>query len=251
MKFKGKVVIITGAGQGIGRAYAHGFAKEGAKVIIAEINEANALSVAKEITNQGFEAVAIKTDVSDAGSVDGMVKIVMDKYGRIDVLVNNAAVFATIKMKPFLEISVEEWDKVIAVNLRGMFLCCKAVVPVMKSQKAGKIINISSGTALMGRPYYLHYVTTKAGVIGFTRSLARELGEWNINVTSVSPGAVETEVPRETVSPEQIKALIGQQCIKRRQVPQDLVGVVMFLASDEAGFVTGQLVNVDGGLNMY
>ena len=251
MKFKEKVVIITGAGQGIGRAYAHAFAKEGAKVVIAEINETNGQAVAKEITKEGFEAVGIRTDVSDAESVDGMVKAVVEKYGRIDVLVNNAALFATVKMKPFWEISVGEWDKVMAVNLRGMFLCCKAVAPIMKAQKQGKIINISSGTALMGRPYYLHYVTSKAGVIGFTRALARELGDWNINVNSVSPGSVETEVPRESVTPEQAKALIAQQCIKKREVPQDLVGIVMFLASDEANFITGQLFNVDGGLNMY
>jgi len=251
MRFKDKVVIITGAGQGIGRAFAHAFAREGARIVIAEINEANARAVAKEITEGGLEAVAITTDVSDEGSVDKMVKATVEKYGHIDVLVNNAGIMATIKMKPFWEISVEEWDKLMAVNVRGIFLCCKAVVPIMKAQEKGKMINMSSDTVLMGRPYYLHYVTSKAGVIGLTRALAREVGDWNINVNAIMPGAVETEIPRESVTPEQLKAMIAQRCIKRRETPQDLVGTVMFLASDEAGFITGQIIHVDGGLVMY
>ena len=251
MRFKDKVVIVTGAGQGIGRAYANAFAKEGAKVVIAEVNEANAKAVAKEITDKGFKAIAIATDVSDANSVDKMVKTTVEKYGRIDVLINNASIFASLKMKPFWEISREEWDKIIGVNLTGVFLCCKAVAPIMKSQKGGKIINISSGTILVGRPNYLHYVTSKAGIIGLTRAMARELGDWNINVNAVAPGPVKTEVPRETVTPDQAKAIIAQQCIKRQETPKDLLGPVMFLASDEAGFMSGQLLNVDGGLNMY
>jgi len=251
MRFKDKVVIITGAGQGIGRAFAHAFAREGARIVIAEMNEAKAQAVAKEITEGGLEAVAITTDVSDEGSVDKMVKATVEKYGRIDVLVNNAGIMSTIKMKPFWEISVEEWDKLMAVNVRGIFLCCKAVVPIMKAQEKGKIINMSSGTALEGRPYYLHYVTSKAGVIGLTRALAREVGDWNINANVIAPGSVVTEIPRETVTPEQAKAMITQRCIKRRETPQDLVGTVMFLASDEADFISGQVINVDGGLNMY
>lgn len=251
MKFKDKVVIVTGAGQGIGRAYANAFAEEGAKVVIAEINEANARAVAKEITDKGFTAIAIATDVSDANSVDKMVKTTVEKYGRIDVLVNNAGILNAIEMRPIEELSLEEWNRVIGVNLTGMFLCCKAVAPIMKSQKEGKIINISSGVVMVGRPYYPHYVASKAGVIGLTRALARELGDWNIHVNAVAPGPVTTEVPQTTITRDEVKALIAQQCIKREETPKELLGPVMFLASDEANFMSGQLVNVDGGLNMY
>ena len=251
MRFKDKVIIITGAGQGIGRAFAYSFAGEGAYVIIAEINEVNAKTVAKGINDEGFKAEAIVTDVSDEDSVNKMVEAVLAKHGRVDILVNNAGILSTIKMKPFWDISVEEWDRFMAVNLRSMFLCCKAVVPVMKAHKKGKIINMSSGTVLIGRPYYLHYVTSKAGVIGFTRAMAREVGDWNINVNAITPGAIKTEIPRETVSPEQAKAMIAQQCIGRTATPQDLLGTVMFLASEEADFITGQIINVDGGFHMY
>lgn len=251
MRFKDKVVIVTGAGQGIGRAYANAFAEEGAKVVIAEINEANARAVAKEITDKGFRAIAIATDVSDANSVDKMVKTTVEKYARIDVLVNNAGILNAIEMRPLEELSLKEWNRVIAVNLTGMFLCCKAVAPIMKSQKEGKIINISSGVVMVGRPYYPHYVASKAGVIGLTRSLARELGDWNIHVNAVAPGPVTTEVPQTTITHDEVKALIAQQCIKREETPKELLGPVMFLASDEANFMSGQLVNVDGGLNMY
>lgn len=180
-----------------------------------------------------------------------MVKESFAKYGRIDVLVNNAGILSTIKMKPFWEISVEEWDRILAVNLKGIFLCCKGVVPIMQKQNKGKIINLSSTTVLEGRPNYVHYVSSKAGVIGLTRAMAREVGDWNINVNAITPGATDTGIPRDSVRPEREKEIIARRCIKRKQVPQDLVGTVMFLASEESEFITGQVINVDGGVSMY
>ena len=251
MRLKDKVTIITGAGQGIGAAYARRLAEEGAIVVVAEIDEDKGRAVAGEINAKGYEAYALKTDVSDEQSTQALASMVMDKYGRIDVLINNAAIFSTIRLKPAEEISVEEWDRLMSVNLRGVFLCSKAVIPHMKSQRRGKIINISSATVFMGKPYYIHYVTSKAGVIGFTRALARELGDFNIRVNCVTPGYTETEVPRGTTTPEQKEAIINHQCIKRIGVPEDLFGVILFLASDESDFMSGQTVNVDGGDNLH
>lgn len=251
MRLKDKVAIVTGAGQGLGAAYARRMAEEGAKVVIGEINEENARAVADEITGKGYEASTCQTDVSDEGSTQALAHHVAEKYGRIDILVNNAAVFSTIELKQIEEISVEEWDHLMSVNLRGVFLCTKAVIPYMKAQKRGKIINISSATVFMGKPFYIHYVTSKAGVIGFTRALARELGDWNITANCITPGYTKTEVPRGTTTPEQEKAIINHQCIKRTGTPDDLTGPVIFLASDESNFMSGQTVNVDGGDNLH
>jgi len=251
MRLKDKVAIITGAGQGIGAAYARKFAEEGAKVVLADLNQNRSKEVVKEIIEKGYEACAVETDVSDEASAQNLVQTVLDRYGRIDVLVNNAAVFSTIQLKPMEEISLAEWDGLMGVNLRGLFLCCKAVVPQMKRQKQGKIINISSATVFMGKPYYIHYVTSKAGVIGFTRALSREVGDWNIQVNCLTPGYTETEVPRETTTPDQKKAIINHQCIKRIGTPEDLLGIMVFLASNESDFMSGQTVNVDGGDNLH
>jgi 3-oxoacyl-[acyl-carrier protein] reductase len=251
MRLKDKVTIITGAGQGIGAAYAYRLAEEGAKVAIAEMNEEKAQKVANDINVKGYEAFAIKTDVSKEESTIDLARRVREKYGSIDVLINNAAVFSTIRLKQIEDISIEEWDQLMGVNLRGVFLCSKAVIPHMKAQMRGKIINISSATVFMGKPYYIHYVTSKAGVIGFSRALARELGDWNITVNCITPGYTKTEIPRETTTSEQEKAIISHQCIKRVGVPKDLLGIVVFLASDESDFMSGQTVNVDGGDNFH
>lgn len=239
---KGRVAIITGAGQGLGRAFAHGFAAQGAVPVIAEINEDKGRAVAAETGG-----LYVRTDVSDPASVDAMARAVLDAYARIDVLVNNAAIFSTLEMRPFEEIPLDEWERVLRVNLTGPFLCARAVAPTMRKAGWGRIINIASAAVSLGRPNYLHYIASKAGLAGMTNSLARELGPHGITVNAILPGATFTEIPRKTVTPEQKKAIVGMQCIPRPEVPEDLVGVVLFLASPASGFVTGQALTVDGG----
>jgi 3-oxoacyl-[acyl-carrier protein] reductase len=181
-----------------------------------------------------------------------MAETTLQKYGRIDVLVNNAGLYSALKKKPFMEISPEEWDQVMGVNVKGLFLCVKAVYPAMKKQGKGKIINISSGTVLGGSPLFLHYVSSKAGVIGFTRALAREVGPDNVCVNAITPGLTISGPNQEGVmTPEQLADRRRRRCFQRDQYPQDLVGTVIFLSSDESDFITGQTINVDGGMNMY
>ncbi len=252
MRLKDKVIIVTGGGVGIGRAYSLGLAKEGARVVVADIQEAQARDVASEIQRDGGEALAVPVDVASAEKTRSMAEAALERYGRIDVLVNNAALYSVIKKKPFSEISEEEWDRVMAVNLKGLFLCAKAVYPAMKKQGKGKIINISSGTTLGGTPFYLHYVTSKGGVIGLTRALARELGPENIAVNAITPGLTISGPQQEgALTPEQLADRRRRRCFQRDQYPQDLVGTVIFLASDDSDFITGQTINVDGGLHMH
>jgi len=251
MRLRDKVCIITGAGQGIGKYYAQRLAEEGAKVVIAEYNEKTGKEVAVEINEKGYEAIFIRADVSDEQSTQGMAKSAVEKYGRIDILINNAAIFASLGFKPFDQIPIEEWNQVMAVNLRGLWLCCKAVVPYMKKQKKGKIINTSSSAWDMGRPLYLHYITSKAGVVGFTRGLAKEVGEWNINVNCVSYAGVITEIERESYTPEAQKWVMSQQCIKRSGVSKELVGTIIFLASEDSDFLSGQNIHPNGGLYFH
>ena len=242
-----KVVLITGAGQGLGRSFAHRFADSGATVIVSDINESAAVQVAQDISASNSEAMPLVMDVSDENSVSAGIDQVVSTYGRLDVLVNNASIFSTLKMRPYDEISVAEWQKVIDVNLTGVYLCIRYAAVPMRERGWGRIINISSAVVTMGRPNYVHYVASKAGVIGLSRSLARELGPYGITVNCVLPGATDTEIERETVTPEQREALIRMRSIPRGETPEDLSGVVLFLASDDAGFMTGQSLTVDGG----
>ena len=251
MRLKDKVCIITGAGQAIGKYFAHRLAEEGAKVIVAEINESTGKTVAEEINEKGYEAWFIRTDVSDPKSTQTMADNTLEKYGRIDVLINNAAIFATLGQKPFDQILIEEWEEVMAVNLKGLWLCCKSVVPIMKIQKKGKIITTSSDAWDVGRPLYLHYVTSKAGIVGFTRALSREVGEWNINVNCVSYTGVLTEIERKSYTPEAQNWVMDQQSIKRSSVPQELAGTVIFLASSDSDFMTGQTIHPNGGFYLH
>lgn len=252
-RLKDKVAILTGAARGIGRAYALRFAKEGSKVVIADILFDKAQEVAKEIKKIGGKAIAIKTDVSNEKSVNEMVKKTVTKFGRVDILVNNAALMHGLE-KPFHQITVDEWDKVMAINARGPFLCAKAVFPHMKKQGKGKIINVASGTFLAGSENLVSYVASKGAAVGITRALARELGQYGINVNILAPGYTLTEIfekERREMYDATIKAFLAGRCIKRDERPEDLTGAMVFLASDDSDFMTGQLVNVDGGKTMH
>ncbi|HWO40861.1 MAG TPA: 3-oxoacyl-ACP reductase family protein [Candidatus Eisenbacteria bacterium] len=247
MRFKDKSVIITGGGGKIGKAYALAFAREGARVALPDIVPAD--HVAGAIRDMGGNAITMTCDVSDEQSVKAMVEETVARFGGVDVLVNNAAYFMSVWKGPFWEMTVEEFDKAMAVNLRGVWLCAKAVVPHMQKQKRGKIINISSTVALTGNPNYIHYVTSKGGVIAMTRAMARELGDYNICVNAVSPGFTVTEGRK--VDPEYERVRNQARCFKRTQVEADVVGTVLFLASSDSDFMTGQLLNVDGGSHFH
>lgn len=245
---KDRVVIITGAGQGIGRVFAKAFALAGAKVVIAERNEKTAAAVATEILKADGQALAITTDVADEASIKEMTQLVEDEFGRIDVLINNAGIFSTLQMRPFDQIPLEEWEQVLKVNLTGPFLCARAVLPAMRRAKWGRIINIASGAVRLGRPNYLHYIATKSALMGMSLSMARELGPDGITVNAILPGATFTEIERKTVTPQQKERIVSMQCIPRPETPQDLVGAALFLASEASAFVTGQSINLDGGV---
>jgi 3-oxoacyl-[acyl-carrier protein] reductase len=244
---KGRVAIITGAGQGIGRVFAKAFARSGAIPVIAERNMKNAQAVAEEVAAAGGEAFAVDTDVAAPDSVRKMVAAVEARYKRIDILVNNAGLFSTLEMRPFDQIPLEEWERVLRVNVTGPFLCACAVLPAMKRARWGRIVNIASAAVPLGRPNYLHYIASKAALQGMTFSMARELGRDGISVNALLPGATFTEIERKTVTPEQKERIVAMQCIPRAETPEDLVGTVLFLSSDATGFLTGQSIVVDGG----
>lgn len=248
-RLDGRVGIITGAAQSIGREYALGAAAEGASIVVADI--ADPSPVVAEIEKAGGQALGVQVDISSEASTQAMAKATLDRFGTIDFLVNNAALYANLQNKPFFEIGVEEWDRVMTVNLRGTFLCCKAVAPVMMQKRYGKIVNVSSGTALGGSRGLLHYVSSKAGVIGFTRGLARELGGAGICVNTLAPGLTMSEgtksLMRRSGAPDDVDPLIPLKALQREQLPSDLVGAVLFLVSGESDYITGQLINVDGG----
>jgi 3-oxoacyl-[acyl-carrier protein] reductase len=243
MRLKDKVAIVTGGGIGLGRAYCKALAGEGARVVVADIQEDAAKAVAREVNG-----LAVRVDVTSADETESMAKKAVEAYGAIDILVNNAGMYSSIQKRPFIEIPVEEWDRVMEVNVKGVFLCARAVHPQMKKQRRGKIINISSGTVLGGTPMFLHYVTSKAGVIGLTRALAREVGADNINVNAITPGlTIADENQKKMLSEEYLAPRRQARALKRDQYPEDLVGTVLFLASGDSDFLTGQTINVDGG----
>ncbi len=243
-----RVVVVTGSGQGIGREIARQFAAAGAKAVIADLNLERSEAVAAEIVAAGGQALAVAVNVGDEASVNAMVRSVVDAYGRLDVLINNASIFSALEKRPFDQIPVAEWEMVMKVNITGTYLCVRAVAQLMRDAGFGRIINISSDSVHRGTINYLHYVTSKAAIIGMTNSLARELGPYGINVNCIRPGTVATEVER-TVNPtvEGRQRNIDLQCIPRGMMPTDLVGLAMFLATPAASFITGQTYACDGG----
>jgi 3-oxoacyl-[acyl-carrier protein] reductase len=235
------VICITGASQGIGRALATYFSDRGHHVFNLDIKR-------PADGSNSFETSLL--DITDEEACGRIFDSIGNSHGRLDVLINCASIFSTLTMKPFWEIESSDWDQVINVNLKGTFNTCKKALPWLKKSSTGRIINFSSAVVPMGRPNYLHYVSSKAGVQGLSRAMAREVGDFNITVNAILPGATVTEVARETVSPEQMKAMIQSRCIKRPQEVSDLTGVVGFLCSKEADFITGQSFVVDGGLTV-
>jgi len=246
-RMNGKVAVITGAAQGIGRAFAECLAAEGAQVVVTDVQDtAPAVSA---INDAGGQAIGLSTDVTSNESLEEMVEAAEAAFGPIEILVNNAAVFASIVLKPFNQISEEEWDLVMRVNVRGPFQATKAVLRSMKKAGRGKIINISSGTALRGAPMFLHYVSSKGAIIAQTRAISRELAADNIHVNTIIVGLTESEGVKEH------KQLLGaakastlaMRAIQRVMLPDDILGTLLFLASEDSDFITGQSINVDGG----
>lgn len=259
-----RVIIVTGGGHGIGRAYCQGVAAEGGKPVVVDVDRAAAERVAEQLRDSGAEALALHVDVSSQEQTARMATETVERLGRIDGLVNHAAVFHSVPLARFSgieDLTVEEWERVMAVNVRGVFLCCKAVVPRMKTQRYGKIVNISSTTALEGLASFGPYPTSKAAVMGITRGLARDLGAYGITVNSVAPGlTLSLDAPGDGDLRQAQAALEAQpsdrlsgaplRAIRRVERPQDLVGSVLFLLSADSDFVSGQTLVVDGGGHM-
>jgi len=254
MRLENKVAIITGAARGIGAAFAVGFAKEGAKIVIGDVTDAS--DTIKRVAKEGSEAIYVKTDVSDETQCMALAKAAFDRFRAIDILINNAAVFANIVLKPFTEVTSEEFKRVVEINTSGAFHCIKAVFPYMK-EKGGKIINLSSASFIEGVPGMPHYVASKGAMMALTRCMARELGDFKINVNTIAPGFTHSEGGNQF---DRNKALplppldelqIPGRCIKRPGMPEDLVGTALFLATDDSAFITGQMIVHDGGLSFH
>ena len=254
MQLKDKVAIITGSARGMGKTFALRFAREGAKLTICDILDCE--PVAKEIEAIGGEVLALKTDVTSEEDTAEMAKKTVDRFGRIDILVNNAAIYGGIEMKDFVkpieQIRGEEWDKILAVNVKGVFLCCKAVLPYMKKQGGGKIVNMASTAGFTGKALFLHYSTSKGAVITLTRGLAEALGDFNINVNAVAPAMVWTEATQSLLSEEGAQQEVDTlQILKKRTRPEDIAGTVVFLSSADADLYTGQTLAVNAGYYLH
>jgi NAD(P)-dependent dehydrogenase (short-subunit alcohol dehydrogenase family) len=246
-RLNGKVAVVTGAAQGIGAAYAKALAAEGAQLALCDLKAPDA--VVTDIQTAGGEAIGMACDVTDAAAVAKLAAVTEKTFGGIHILVNNAGIFASLSLKPMTEIDSKEWDLVMAVNVRGSFECAKAVLPVMRRQKYGKIINIASGTVFKGAPMLLHYVSSKGEVVAMTRALAREVGGDGIRVNCLAPGLTMSEgvLANSDWAGAVIANNVASRCIKRDATPDDLTGAIIFLASPDSDFMSGQTMVVDGG----
>ena len=254
-RLSGKVAIITGAAQGIGEAFAVGFARQGAKIVIADVLDGK--NAVENVKKAGGEAIYVKTDVTSQEQCDAMAKAAFDSFGAVDIMINNAGLFGGIVLRPFTSLTTEEWNRMMQVNTSGPFHCCKAVFPYMKQQNKGKIINMSSESILHGVPGMLHYVASKGAVMALTRGLAREVGDFGINVNTIAPGFTHSaggnnfDKNKELIDIPLEDILTPQKCLKRESVPEDLVGLAIFLGSSDSDFITGQMINHDGGICLY
>lgn len=243
-----QVVILTGAGLGIGANYSRFLVSQGAKVVMADVDEACVKSLAAELEKAGGKVLPVRVDVSSREDTERMAAAAVQAFGRIDGLINNAGLFsALLPKRPMMEIDISMWDRVMAVNIKGPFLCCRAVIPQMQKQKSGSIVNISSNTVLSGVTGLLHYVTSKSSQVGFTRSLAREFGPDGIRVNVIMPGLVETEGVKGGYTEADKQRAVAGRSLSRTQQPDDLNGMIAFLLSNDSAFITGQTFNVDGG----
>jgi NAD(P)-dependent dehydrogenase (short-subunit alcohol dehydrogenase family) len=247
---EGRVAIVTGAAGGLGRVFCLALAAAGARIVAVDLNEDGLGQTIEAITAAGGEVLALRANITREADTLKMVEAALEQWGRVDILVNNAALYSTLSRRPFYELPVEEWDRVMAVNLKGPWLCARAVYPAMKEQAKGKIINIASATFFSGSPLWSHYVASKGGLIGLTRSLAREAGDDGICVNAIAPGFTLTEASR-SVMPEAEQYGVARGAIKRAEQPEDIAGLVVFLASDASDFITGQTIVVDGGRQLY
>jgi NAD(P)-dependent dehydrogenase (short-subunit alcohol dehydrogenase family) len=250
-RVEGRVCIVTGAAQGIGATYAKSLAGEGAKVVVSDIDDTSA--VADEIRASGGDALALRSDVADWDSCQEMVAKTVEAFGRLDVLINNAAIFGKLERASIDEISPELFDRVMKVNVGGTFLCTKAAVPVMREQRYGKIVNISTSRIFAGLPFYLHYDASKGAVFGMTRAMAKELGDDGIRVNAIAPGSTMSENVKARTDWRDggPAAKLAGRSLKRLQEPDDLIGACIFFASAESDFVTGQTLVIDGGGAMW
>ena len=249
-RLDGKVAIVTGGGRGIGVEYSKVLAAEGAKVAVTDIVDTE--TTVNIIKQAGGDAIGIHCDVTDPDNIKAMVAETVETYGRLDILVNNAALFADLKQGSFLDIDEAEWDRVMQINTRGVFSCSKAAVPEMKKNGYGKIVNIASGTVFKGTPMLLHYVSSKGAQVAFTRALAREVGDHGITVNCIAPGLTMSE---KVIEDDQWTAVkdgnTASRAIKREQMPEDLIGALVFFSSQDSDFITGQTLVVDGGSAMH
>ncbi|MEY5099399.1 MAG: hypothetical protein RJA36_2118 [Pseudomonadota bacterium] len=243
-----RTVIVTGAATGIGQAFAVNCAAQGANVVVADLNLADETVAAVEAA--GGKALAVRVDVADNDSVQAMARAALERFGRIDGLINNAAYFREVKLTPFEELDSAQWDRIFDVNVKGVWQCCKAVMPAMRAQQGGSIVNISSVVAVAGQPGYLHYVATKGAVLSMTKGLAKECGASKVRVNAIAPGFVITDATKNRPQEWQ-QSFLKARAISREQKPDDLVGTALYLLSDLAAFVSGQTIVVDGGHIMY